>query len=93
MAYKIEYGYGSIRQQLVKKDRGHVKSGKWLVLLAVIAAVLCFRLYGIPDFLIPGNADVTRAAASNFIEHVQTGMPVGEAVTAFCLQIIDGAGL
>ena len=93
MAYKIEYTPESAYRYPQAEKRRTIKPGKFVFLLFLIAAAAWIRFRGIPDILIPGDAVVTRAAASDFMEHVKTGMSVGEAVTVFCQQIIDGAGV
>lgn len=39
--------------------------------------------------LIPGDAEVTIAAFSSMVEQIQAGEPIGDAVTAFCGEIIE----
>ena len=93
MAYRIEYTPELARRYPQTKERKRWKPGKMLLLVLVIIGALWIRFHGVPDFLIPGDAEITRAAASEFVDHVQIGMPVGEAVTVFCRQIIDGAAI
>ena len=57
----------------------------------VVAAVLWMRLYGVPDFLIPGDPEVTKTAASVMVDEIKNGATVGNAITAFCKTILDGA--
>ena len=92
MAYKIEYTPEVSHRYPSAQRKKKRQSGKLILSLLVLAAALWIRLKGVPDFLIPGDRDITSAAASSLLEHVQDGMPVGEAVTVFCRQIIDGAG-
>ena len=93
LAYKILYAKEASYRYPIQKQKSGKKAGRlWLVLLFA-AAALWVRLYGIPDFLIPGDPEVTRTAASDFMSNMQTGMQVGEAITVFCEQIVDGAGI
>lgn len=43
------------------------------------------------SYLLPGEKGVTEAAFSVMITDLQAGEPLGEAVTAFCRQVIAGA--
>ena len=91
MAYKIEYSPESARRYPQMQKDKRLKPTKLLILMFAIIAALWMRLNGVPDLLIPGDATVTRAAASDFMNCVQAGVPIGEAVTAFCQTILDGA--
>lgn len=93
MAYKILYSKEVSYRYPQQKQTSRIKAGKlWMVLLFA-AAALWVRLNGVPDFLIPGDPEVTRTAASDFMSNVQMGMQMGDAITVFCEQIVDGAGL
>lgn len=91
MAYQVqytpqdEYRYPPIK---VKKQKGSFKG--WRFLLTVVI-LLWLLLSGVPDFLIPGNPQVTRTAASEMLSLMKAGIPAHDAITAFCKQIIDGA--
>lgn len=41
------------------------------------------------EFLIPGEPTVTQAAFSEMVTEIQAGEPLGDAVTAFCRQIVE----
>ena len=93
MAYKILYSKEMSYRYPQQRQKNKIKAGPIWLILFVAAAALWIRLYGIPDLIIPGNPDVTRTAASDLIDNVQTGMQIADAITVFCEQIIDGAGI
>ena len=93
MAYIIAYTPEASNRYPQVKGKRKVNFGKWMGLALLLAAVLWMRLKGIPDFLIPGDAEVTKAAAAAMVDDLQDGISVNDAVTAFCRTILDGAGL
>lgn len=44
------------------------------------------------QMLIPGDPEVTGRAASEMVSQLHEGVPVGDAVQAFCREILDEAG-
>ena len=66
---------------------------RWLI-LALVLVVLLFAAQKldtsgkIKSILLPGDPQTTSAALSTMITEIREGEPVGEAVTAFCLEII-----
>ena len=93
MAYKIQYSPEDARRYPQVRKKSPIKKGRWFGLILVITAALWIRVNGVPDFLIPGDPEVTRAATAMMIDKMQAGASFGDAVTAFCEKIIDGAGL
>lgn len=92
MAYRIIYGEGTIRKQIIKLTPRKWKAG----LLGVIAAVLAVsmmvpqaRLW-IRDLLLPGDEDITAAALEGMASDLSSGETVREAVEAFCKEILAG---
>lgn len=92
MAYKIQYSPETGKRYPQTRKRQPVDIGRWIGLLLVVAAALWLRINGIPEFLIPGDPDVTKAAAVLFVDQVQSGSSVNDAVTVFCKEILHGAG-
>ena len=92
VGYKIEYSpetaYCYPQRNVCKKQN----IGRWICLLILVGAILWMRVYGIPDFLIPGDPVVTRSATAAFMDDLSEGVSVNDAVTAFCRIILDGAG-
>lgn len=93
MAYKIQYTpQEECRYPSVSKQKKSSARTLWVLILIAVMA-LCFSYYGIPDILIPGDAEVTKSAAQEMISLLKTGTPVKDAVTVFCKQIIDAAAV
>ena len=92
MSYKVHYGTsrhdGRTREAAVRK---------WIPLILLIALLtggFLLTRQGVSfDWLLPGDPGVTAAALENLRENLAAGEPLGEAVTAFCREIIDGAAL
>lgn len=92
MAYVIQYSpESSDKYPQIKKHNSPKMGGLFLLLIILAAAIWC-HLYGIPDFLIPGDPVVTKSAAATMITNLQEGVKVGDAITTFCQQILHGAG-
>ena len=94
MGYRIEYG----DRAAVRKER----KGRSLLtrivtvacILSLVAGALAVKHAGltwVTDFLLPGDPAVTAAALENMVESIREGEPWGDAVTAFCREIIENA--
>lgn len=92
MAYKIRYSPETGGRYPQRENRNSIRTGKWVLLLLIIIAAVWLRINGIPDFLIPGDPDVTRAAAASLLSELQNGSSISDAVTVFCKEILHGAG-
>ena len=93
MVYRVQYTpQEAYRYPPIKSKRKKGRGKGWTLLLAVGIA-LWLLLSGVPDFLIPGDPQVTRSAATEMISQMKTGTPVHDAVTVFCKQILDGANI
>ena len=92
MGYNIQYGTTSISTR-IKRARGTKKMRKLEYLIIGCALLLTILLgrFGLLDFLIPGDKNVTKAAFSDMIQDVQRGESVKSAVTAFCNEILNSA--
>ena len=92
MAYKIRYAPESARRYPQVSKKRNVRWGNLVMILMAFAAVVWIRLNGIPDFLIPGDPEVTKEAAAMMIADLDEGVKLDEAVTTFCKEILHGAG-
>lgn len=92
MGYRVVYG----QMPRVEKRR----SGRPLRLQALTAVfLLVFTLTVrqawpegqkvLRQFLIPGEPTVTEEAFRDMLEDIQQGESIGDAVTAFCTQIVE----
>lgn len=43
------------------------------------------------EFIVPGDEQVTQSAFSQMLRSLQDGEQVGDAVTAFCVEILENA--
>lgn len=95
MGYRIQYGETMTKEfinEAVCKKKVPVIT--WILIGSfMLAFILGYRIEGMREFLIPGNPDVTEAAVNAFVEDVREGEPIGEAITAFCLEIIENANI
>lgn len=81
MAYQIEYP-GK------KKAKGFPV---WIVLLALGGLALLRQSLG--RFLLPGDPEVTGRALETLLAQLRQGIGAGEAVSAFCKAVVQGAGI
>ena len=92
MAYQIQYGKSTMKERIaILRSSKNIKLYKWSI---IIAAVLIFSLlghFGVLDFLIPGDHEVTKEAFNTLVEDVRDGERVSTAITAFCEEILSGA--
>lgn len=88
MSYKIQYSpqdgkrYPGVDMKQKRKGRN------LLFPIALLTLLVWFWLYGIPDFLIPGEPEITKAAAEEMVDRLHSGMKLEDALTAFCQDII-----
>ena len=90
MAYHLQYGVS----RFDKRGRG-APWRKWLTLLLVAIFLLGGWLlpqWGIAlEWLLPGDPKVTAFALENLRAGLASGEPLGEALAAFCREVIHGA--
>ena len=88
MAYQMQYD----NHQIIHTVPSDKKKPQRKKILLFAAAALLVGLLFIPDvrqLLIPGDADVTKAAADEMISRLRSGEGVAEAFAQFCLEIIQ----
>lgn len=87
MSYQIQYETDKQeRYPMVTKRKDSSKL--WIRIATVAFFVTLLSVPSIRDFLIPGDADVTKAAFGQMIDNIREGDSLGEAVTTFCREII-----
>ena len=87
MGYLIRYGF--------EKKK---KSSKWFM-TAVCFLIFCYstavfspaKWDAAKDFLIPGDAVITKSAYASFSRQMKAGVPLEEALESFCREILVGA--
>ena len=95
MGYRIEYGSPK------RHSDKNVRSGRviWLTgafLLIFTCLTMQFWPQGrelLEETLLPGDPTVTKQAFSELTQQLRQGEAVGDAVAAFCREVIDGAAL
>ena len=96
MSYRIQYG----PPQKGEPVKGQIsKNTVRFIAFAALIAVVLFLLVSpqgaeaVRGFLLPGDGAVTEAAFSEFVGSIRGGESIGQAITAFCREIIEGASL
>ena len=96
MSYQIEYPVTNRLEQ-----RYNVKSGKKpmipvIVVICIILLAVSVYILGVDtirEFIIPGDDAVTVSAFHTMQDNLKEGMPVKDAVAAFCTEIIESANI
>ncbi len=94
MAYQISYGQTMEKTPITEKRILRLsKKQRTIIITAVLSAGLAVlsQRKSFQDALLPGNSQVTREAISGMISDLQAGELLGDAVRAFCQEIVDNA--
>lgn len=94
MSYRIVYGPMPKRKPLGQGSMLRVQLmavGFALLFVFLVRMFWPDGLQALQSVLIPGEAGITEAAFGEMVSNLREGQPMGEAVTAFCRQVIDGA--
>lgn len=92
MSYCVEYN-----PELKKRYPAVIKLPKQFPVRILVGIGICIVAYyglinsGILRYLIPGDAAVTTAAFSFMVEEIKAGETVGNAVFAFCKEVVSNA--
>ena len=93
MSYRIVYGpdVPAVRENRINPLRLQL----WTAVFAVAFVLLVRQVWPegrtvLQRILLPGEPGITEAALIGMVEGLQAGEGVGEALTAFCRQIIHG---
>ena len=92
MAYKISYSPENNKRYPQFQSRNKHRPVFFLVVLLLLVCAAWIKWKGVPDFLIPGDKEITVAATKEMVENLRSGTSVDMALTAFCNVIIHGAG-
>lgn len=87
MSYQIEYSSSNIVKKPVP-----IKKRKLGALISVVAVLLVaglLQIETVQNFLIPGDAEVTKTAFYTFTQALEEGEPFPDAAAAFCRQLIE----
>lgn len=85
MGYRIVYG---------RKERKRISPKKIGAIFAVMIVVAILMLPSsravVAEILLPGDPEVTASALQTLVSDLGEGQGIGDAVTAFCHEIIAG---
>lgn len=94
MGYKIQYDPGNNKKYPTAMPLHRNKTRLYLVGGVIIAGVLALIIRhqsSVLNWLLPGDFSATSAAFEGLIVDVRSGIPAGQAITAFCKEIIEYA--
>jgi len=94
MAYRIVYETGTARVQENRRNSARI----WVLtaVFLVLFGVLTVKFWpegreALVEILLPGDPEVTWHALETMVMQLREGEAVGDAVMAFCREIVDGA--
>lgn len=92
MGYRITYENDVIRKSVLRIPC--LRWRRWGIGLGAAALAVSLLIPGgrlwLRDLLLPGDEEITASALESMIADLRSGEPVGEAVEAFCKEIISG---
>ena len=91
MSYKICYFPENSRRYPKVSSVRRLNWSKYIAVLLLFGFGVWVKFQGVPDFLIPGDPEITKQAAEMMITELRNGEPVDDAVLAFCQEILDSA--
>lgn len=94
MGYHIEYDKGTRAYEIRKKYPLRVyalTAGCFLLFLVLTLHYWPGGREVLQECLIPGDNRITFQALENMTDSLRAGSSLGDAVTAFCREILDGA--
>ena len=91
MGYRVYYSPEDNNKYPTRNKQGNTPYLRYLgVILTVILVLTVPQLRShLRQWLIPGDETVTSEAFTQMVESIGEGQSVGEAVTAFCQEILD----
>ena len=92
MGYRISYD--NERMQIEQESGRHTYSRLISVLVVCLLVLGSLKLIGwdsLKNYVLPGDPELTEAAFTDMVESIRAGESVTDAVTAFCVEIIENA--
>ena len=95
MGYQIRYDAGKAVKTGLKERK---RSAVGMVAAALVAVCLLVRLFWpagmdkLRRMVFPADLEVTGRPAEQMVSQIHEGVPVGDAVQAFCREILNEAG-
>ncbi len=96
MGYRIVYG---TEREMQGRNKMRVRSVAFYAMVSlVLFGVFTLKFWPegrevLQEVFLPGDPAVTRQALHNMAEDLKAGEAIGDAVVAFCREIVDGAQL
>ena len=92
MSYNIEYNPElHVRYPYLRKKKSKISTSAVVIILFCVITGWIIAKTALLRFLIPGDPKVTAEAFSAMVEKIESGVPVGEGLLAFCEEIITNA--
>ena len=93
MGYRISYENGCEKKTIANSDKGMLRKHLALIIAAllIVVASLLLRSTEVRRIILPGNGAVTEEAIKNFINSLEDGLHLGDAIAAFCQEIVQSA--
>ena len=92
MGYRILYDNDNIQIATVgtKKPFSRIIA-VLLIFMLIVGGLKTIGWDSLKYYLLPGDPHITETAFCSMMESIRTGEPVKDAVTAFCVEIIEHA--
>ena len=91
MGYRVCYSPEDNKRYPEVNKQGRGRGARYIVI--TLAVILSLTIPKVRErlrmWLIPGDEAVTSGAFTQMVEDIQSGNPVGDAVTVFCQEILD----
>lgn len=91
MAYIISYADADIRRYPSSEGGKKKRWGRYCVVFAILAAAVFLRVKRFPEFLIPGDPQITKNAMQTMLSDIQSGSSLDDAIFVFCQSILENA--
>lgn len=94
MSYTIQYSPESNERYPIPQHR---KKNNWLLFACMLLFAFAIGWFGmqnretVKEFLIPGDSAHTEAAFNMMVSDIRDGSGIGDAITTFCLEIMEYA--
>ena len=88
MSYQILY-VPAMNKKYKRTRNNETRIAKWLFMPLIVGILItCISVRPVREWLFPGNPDVTDAAVQRMVESLRDGNGIGDAVSAFCLEVL-----
>lgn len=94
MGYRIEYTSSGSQRKPLKHKPPYAAIATAVGVLSLVFLAIAIKHTGLTwvrDVLLPGDPAITAAALENMVDNMKSGISIGDAVTAFCQEILANA--